>query len=146
MCLIVDPSVLGRVLPAPPGNPHSEFEPVHTALLRKTARAIYGGKKLTQEYRNALGPRLAQYDRAGIFQQWPHPEVDAEQVRLEAQRRCVSNDVHIIALARVSGVRLLCSDDNGLIHDFKNREILDQPRNVFRKRSHKHLIHRHCRH
>lgn len=39
-----------------------------------------------------------------------------------------SNDIHIIALARVSGARLLFSNDTALHKDFRNKDLIDQPR------------------
>ena len=51
--------------------------------------------------------------------------------RAEALRRndiCTSNDEHVIALALVSGARLLYTNDQALIDDFGNREIIAGPR------------------
>ena len=51
--------------------------------------------------------------------------------RAEALRRnniCTSNDEHVIALALVSGARLLYTNDKALIEDFKNRDIVAGPR------------------
>ena len=51
--------------------------------------------------------------------------------RAEALRRndiCTSNDEHVIALALVSGARLLYTNDQALIDDFKNRDIVAGPR------------------
>ncbi len=39
-----------------------------------------------------------------------------------------SNDPHIIALAKVSGARLLYSEDGPLIEDFTNKELINNPR------------------
>ena len=36
-----------------------------------------------------------------------------------------SNDLHIIALAKVSGARLLYSNDSGLQEDFKNKKFIN---------------------
>ena len=44
---------------------------------------------------------------------------------LENAKVCRSNDVHIIALAKISGSRLLFSNDKKLRDDFKDRNILD---------------------
>ena len=51
--------------------------------------------------------------------------------RAETLRRsniCTSNDEHVIALALVSGARLLYTNDQALIDDFGNREIVAGPR------------------
>ena len=43
---------------------------------------------------------------------------------------CRSNDQHVIALAQVSGARLLYSDDGDLHEDFKNNRLINRPRGV----------------
>lgn len=39
-----------------------------------------------------------------------------------------SDDPHVLALARATGVRLLYTGDPGLIADFKDKKFIDQPR------------------
>lgn len=41
---------------------------------------------------------------------------------------CQSDDTHIIALAQISGARLLFSNDKALHQDFKNKELINNPR------------------
>ena len=41
---------------------------------------------------------------------------------------CKSDDEHVLALALVSGARLLYTNDPALIDDFGNREIVASPR------------------
>lgn len=48
--------------------------------------------------------------------------------QLRRRRDCVSNDAHVIALAQVTGARLLFSNDSALQSDFKNKLLIDQPR------------------
>ena len=43
---------------------------------------------------------------------------------------CASDDEHVIALARVSGARLLFTNDGDLQADFKNPGIINGPRGV----------------
>ena len=40
----------------------------------------------------------------------------------------ISDDVHILALARASGARLLYTGDKNLMTDFKTKSIIDNPR------------------
>ena len=54
--------------------------------------------------------------------------VDPLAAGLRASQSCVSNDEHVIALAQVSGARLLFSNDVPLHRDFKNRDLVDVPR------------------
>ena len=47
---------------------------------------------------------------------------------------CQSNDQHVIALAIVSGARLLYSNDRRLQRDFKDRRLIDPPGKVYSTR------------
>lgn len=46
----------------------------------------------------------------------------------ESHQERQSDDPHILALAVVSGARLLYSNDRLLQHDFKNLALINQPR------------------
>ena len=59
-------------------------------------------------------------------------EVDDLATKLRQQGICKSNDPHVLALALVSGARLLYSNDPDLIEDFKNPEIISNPRGKVR--------------
>ena len=50
-------------------------------------------------------------DRAGRTQRCDDDSVEAETQAVKDMALCRSNDEHIIALARVSKARLLCSHD-----------------------------------
>ena len=51
---------------------------------------------------------------------------------------CKSNDLHIIALAQVSGTRRLYSNDSDLQEDFTDKRLIDKPRGkVYSTRMHK---------
>ena len=54
--------------------------------------------------------------------------VYAETVALESRQICHSNDVHVLALARVSGARLLYTNDQALQEDFNNPQLVSEPR------------------
>ncbi|MDD9979746.1 MAG: hypothetical protein OXU81_00025 [Gammaproteobacteria bacterium] len=54
-------------------------------------------------------------------------DVEARAHELRQQHVCVSDDEHVVALALVSGARLLYTNDAALIDDFKNREIVRRP-------------------
>ena len=55
-------------------------------------------------------------------------QVTKLQRQLEAEKACRSNDAHIIALARLSGARLLYSNDRDLKKDFGDRDLIAEPR------------------
>ena len=65
---------------------------------------------------------------AGNVREFKNPEINTLTTKLLDEGRCRSNDPHIIALAQVSGARLLYSNDKKLQQDFKKKELIDQPR------------------
>ena len=54
--------------------------------------------------------------------------VDTAERELEAGNVCQSDDLHLIALARIGGARLLFSEDLDLHEDFGNPGIVANPR------------------
>ena len=54
--------------------------------------------------------------------------MDKGEEKLLQEERCRSNDTHVIALAQISGARLLYSNDKDLHVDFKNKRLIDEPR------------------
>ncbi len=54
--------------------------------------------------------------------------VDEEARELESGNALRSDDAHIIALARVSGARLLYSNDHSLQQDFTDHRLVSNPR------------------
>ena len=87
---------------------------------------------------------VRQLDQAGRAKAVPDAEVDAKTRAVAPQ--CVSDDPHVIALAQVSGARLLCSLDHALHRDFTNPQLINAPRgHVYQNATHEPLIRRHCR-
>ncbi len=143
MCLIIDANLIAITLSP---NPPDAAKPLQAALYARRARGVYGGK-LAMEYAKLkkFARLIGQLDRAGILRQVSTKDVDAESNRVKKSGQCVSNDPHIIALARVSSTRLLCSNDQNLHADFKNPLILNPVGNVYQNQSHAHLIRKFCR-
>jgi hypothetical protein len=142
--VIVDANCSSDALGTPPKE---DFSPIFDALDQGKAKLVWGGKKLVAEYKlNGVAWRaLLQLDRAGRAHMANHAEVDAEQKTIEKNFNLVSDDPHILALARVSGARLLCSRDQALHQDFGNPRIISQPRgSVYQNASHKALIKKCC--
>ena len=89
-------------------------------------RLIVGGK---------LRRELLQNEQ---FKEWAEDAIDSGRLR-ECEDKLVdaresnlrdidSNDAHIIALAIESRSRLLCTNDEDLKADFKNKKLIDNPR------------------
>lgn len=143
MCLIVDAN-LASVLFL--NRNHEDYAPVWRANA-KGKRFVYGGHLADEYHRiNAVRVLVLELERAGRARQVPHKLVaDCERV-VRRSRVLVSDDPHIIALAQVSGARVLCSNDAALGTDFTNPRLLKRPRGaIYRNASHKHLLRRPCR-
>lgn len=87
------------------------------------------GGRLTQELQRVEGSRrvMLQLQRAGKLETVDEKALAVEVGRVESLGP-TSNDAHVLALARVSGARLLVSDDDALQDDFKDRRFLQDPR------------------
>ena len=143
MCLIVDINVAHRILLV---EVDEQYGHVRKCLDRNLARIVYGGE-LNREYQRSESIRriIVAYDRAGKARKIDDKLVDNETEVIQELALCRSNDVHIIALARVANVRLLCSADQALHEDFRNKALIDKPRgSVYQDESHKHLLRQHC--
>ncbi|HUG91979.1 MAG TPA: hypothetical protein VML55_14160 [Planctomycetaceae bacterium] len=123
-----------------------DFAPITRALLKRYAVAVYGGR-LADEYSELRRFRrlLLEWDRQGILRREADDAVVAMTRTVIEEDCCESDDEHIIALARVSKSRLLCSHDKELHADFTNPKILRPRGDVYQNPNHRHLIRKHCR-
>jgi hypothetical protein len=125
MCLIVDANLCSVVFKKTTDTAYSQLR---EAIFSNRLTLIHGGK-LTQEYKTAgvLGiiALLAQSGRAFKVSD---ALIDAQLVSI--QNGCKSNDEHVIALARADRKRahVLCTNDQALQDDFKNKSLIDKPR------------------
>lgn len=140
MAMIVDANCAGNVLCE---NPTAAFAPVLKAILEKRARLVIGGLKLREEYMR-IGPVwrfLIALDKAGLAIAFPDEMVNAVEDDLKINKNLKSDDPHILALALVSGARLLCSHDKDLHKDFTSIQILPKPRGkVYQDEKHSKLL------
>jgi hypothetical protein len=129
MCLIIDNDVVAQVL-LKPNDP--DFSPVSERLFgRKKGlwRLVYGGRLLTEYRGNYNVVRvLAILDQRGAARQFSSDEIRVAESDLSKEANFISNDLHILALARISNARPLISHDKDLHRDFKNPKILNAPR------------------
>ena len=54
--------------------------------------------------------------------------VDSRSGQLKREKACRSNDAHVVAVAQLSGARLLYTNDASLQDDFRNKSLIDLPR------------------
>ena len=123
MCGILDANVVHEVF----GNPQSEAGKDFYQWIRNGKQRLVVGGKLWEELKRNSRFRMwaAETRPYGFIRHINKNHIDAEADKLDG--RCRSNDVHVIALAQVSGARLLYSEDRDLHADFKTKALLDKP-------------------
>ena len=123
MCLIVDANVAPKFL--------VQSSAIIDWLFgeRGNPRLVAAGK-LRQELamNKDVRRQLVQMDRAGRLRFADPERLQSEEKRLRTGATCASNDLHVLALAIVTGARTLATDDNALAADFRNKRIIDGPR------------------
>lgn len=139
MCLIVDANLAGLVFGSPP---HPDFVPVLDWLQQRDGCLVVGGQ-LADELGHMERARrfVVQLLRAGIARNVPADVVAHEETEVAAIGLCESNDSHVVALARVSGARTLCTHDKALQRDFRNPRLVAKPRGaVYLRPAHATLL------
>jgi predicted nucleic acid-binding protein len=126
VCLIVDANLATKVFVDPP---KPEFEPVLNWLREQGGYLVVGGRLATELARVGKPWRfIRELLRSGHARQVRGEAVEREETVVVATGHCRSNDAHVIALARVSGARTLCTDDGDLRRDFRNAQLVSNPR------------------
>ena len=123
MCAIVDNNVRHEVFGAAPTEAGQYFL---DWVERGDGILAVGGQLLKDElsgYQN-FNAWLVQALIAGQARRVDDGEVDTATEELKRRGICRSDDEHILALAQVSGARLLFSNDRDLQQDFRNRHII----------------------
>lgn len=126
MCAIIDNDVVKEAF-------GDKLTPAGQAFRKSVDRGqvllVVGGKLLDELDQNSKfrlwRNRAVQNGKAFIEKR---TKVDLRTGQLRKGRSCVSNDEHVIALAQVTGARLLFSNDKPLRKDFKNKRLIDHPR------------------
>jgi hypothetical protein len=125
MCVIIDSNVAHTIRSDPP-DPGAV--PLLRQILARRVGVVSGGRNAEELHRAGLGDFLVMLTRAGVLSTFGRDELEVEETRLRGEGRCQSDDHHVLALARLSGARLLYSRDQGLHTDFKNQQIIANPR------------------
>ena len=127
MCVIIDMNVWPAFCADPAAAALSE---VDRWLTSGKGRVVYGGTKYGEELAQvaAAVQLLFGYAQAGTAKKYPDGPIDTDAARLEKDAETESNDHHILALARASGARILCTGDRALMSDFTNRRLVPTPR------------------
>lgn len=141
MCAIVDANVAREVFSHDRPDAGAEF---FKWINREGRRLVTGGKLLEELERTSAREWVRQAMIAGRIRTEDDSEVDTRATEL--RDFCISDDPHVIALAQVSGARLLYSNDQDLHRDFRNKRLIDGPRgSVYSTRDDKGFRDRHRR-
>ena len=122
MCAILDANVVHEVFGSDRPDAGMEF---FSWINTGTGILVAGGKVLAELTQNSK------------FRDWQKEATLAGKIRIvneeyiqtaaQDEAPCISDDPHVIALARVSGARLLYSNDKDLHKDFKNKALINKP-------------------
>jgi hypothetical protein len=138
MCIIIDANAAHEIGSAPI---HPDARPVLRWLSSKRGTLALGGRLTDELYRTPLKRLLVELTRAGAAKLYQASLIHETERRVHATGACISNDLHILALALVSGARLLYSRDQALHADFRHPEIINSPRgHIYSSLDHQHLL------
>ena len=127
MCAIVDANVAGEVFGPnrpPAGGKFLDW------INNGSGRLVIGGKLFTELSDSCPGFRDWAKDAqlAGKMRIANKISVAEKTEQIRKEKLCRSDDPHILALAQISGARLLYSNDVNLQHDFSDKKLIDNPR------------------
>lgn len=146
MCVIIDTCVAVHALSH---TPHPDYKPLVDWIYstRECHGIVVHGGRLTDELMKIgnVAQTLKKLQQAGRARLIADERVRLEEIAIRSAATPRSNDIHVLAVARASGARLLCTNDTtgGLEDDFCNKSFLDEPRGRVYKYSspaHKRLL------
>jgi predicted nucleic acid-binding protein len=139
LCIIIDASVAGLFFRVPHD---ANYAPVWTWIERRDGKIVYGGELAGELNRLGSARRLlVELQRKGRAYLIQATRIQEEEKRVVGMRNRRSDDPHVLALARASGARILCTDDDDLEADFKNVEIVPRPRGkIYKNARHARLL------
>jgi len=137
MCLVVDTDRAHIIF----GTPFSDAARPIWRWLKRDGILVYGGRLASEVERlHSTRRLLAELYRSGKAILEDAAAVRREEQRYLAEGNLRSNDPHVLALARVSGARVLFTGDQLLIKDFCNPRHLRPKGKVYQRSEHKRLL------
>ncbi len=148
MCLVVDANVFSSVFRSDSCN-HAEFAPVLSWITDGPGFLVYGGTKFNDELKNAKRylAVFIELKKKGKAKEVSRALVDQhEEVvkNLVGHDKC--DDFHIIAIFRVSGCLLFCSNDARADCYIKDKQLYEngqRPPSIYRSGKHRKLLNQH---
>ena len=132
MCIILDINCLGKFK----NQNDKDMEPLRKWFYHKNGKFAYSPTKKFKKEWEKHSVLLIGWMRAGRLKKVPQEKVTAEEDKLRG--KIISNDAHIIALARVAKATLLVSNDRDLHQDFKNNDLIGG--SVYQNENHAKLL------
>lgn len=126
MCAIVDSDVVGEVF----GNSDSPAgQGFFDWLNGGRGQLVVGGKLLDELAESrAFEEWASTATRFGRMTTLNRDKVQEQTRQIEHKAMHESNDPHVLAVAQLSGVRLLFTNDQALGRDFKSKSLIDKGR------------------
>ena len=124
MCAILDNDVCAKVFGEEerPEAGKRFFDWIHNG----SGRLVIGGRLRSELYKNQKFKMWANTAiKVGKLKEFDDDAINQLEGTLDSLR---SNDAHIIALAKISHARVLCTNDRKLKEDFKDRKIINKPK------------------
>jgi hypothetical protein len=127
MCAIVDANVTFEVFGKKQTEAGRKFR---DWLDGNRGKLVVAGKNLTELMHNGNFRRwfLEARRLTGRVRQIARAQVEVQEEELRRSGLVRSDDEHVLALALVSGARLLYSNDGNLKNDFSNAGIVQRPK------------------
>lgn len=123
MCAILDANVVHEVF----GRNRSEAgKKFFDWIMERSGRLIVSGKLREELNKTPFRKWMREALRTGFLKREYESAVEART--RELRREGEYSDPHVLALAQVSGARLLYSNDAALQKDFKSKHLIDKPR------------------
>ena len=127
MCAIVDLNVASEVFGEDPPPAAEEF----LEWLSDGRGVLVVGGKLQEEL-DGHSPDFRRWASQAILARQMRvvneDEVGDRERQIRSAGECRSDDPHVLALAQVSGARLLYSNDRALQQDFADHRLINRPR------------------
>ncbi|MFN0147596.1 MAG: hypothetical protein ACKVT1_13870 [Dehalococcoidia bacterium] len=121
--------------------PKPEYVPAVAWITQRRGRLVYGGRLRVELAKKQGAARiLAEWVKSGLAVEYSDEVVQAEEQTVIAIG-IRSDDEHVLALARLSGARLIATEDEDLIADTTDKRLLDKPRGrIYQRAEHEHLL------
>lgn len=126
MCVIVDSNAAHQIFTDKPSDAGKEL---FSWISKGKARLVTGGRHLYELRGSGKEARIliSQTIQSGVARRLCPHRVTEREKKVQQEFQLKSDDPHIIALAQLSGARLLFSNDRDLHLDFRDSRLIHSP-------------------